>query len=114
MRNSPNRVVGLVGGAGFVVLGVIGFFVNPLFTVGVNPLQNAVHLLVGAALLTCAIVGGSPRCNAITGTALLAVGIAGLFIISSPLNVLNVNGATNLLHFASAACLLAVGLGARR
>ena len=113
MRSSPNRVVGLVVGAAFIVLGAVGFFVNPLATMSVNPVQNALHLLVGAALLTCALVGGSPPCNAIVGTFLLAVGIAGLFIISSDINVLAVNGAANLLHFASAACLLAVGLGAR-
>ena len=114
MRSSPNRVVGLVVGAGFIVLGAVGFFVNPLLTMSVNPLQNLLHLLVGAALVTCALVGGSPRCNAIVGTLLLAVGIAGLFIISSDFNVLAVNGAANLLHFVSAAGLLAAGLGARR
>ena len=114
MRSSPNRVVGLVVGAGFILLGALGFFVNPILTVSVNPLQNLLHLLVGAALITCGLVGGSPRCNAIVGTLLLAVGIAGLFIISSEFNVLAVNGAANLLHFVGAACLLAVGLGARR
>jgi hypothetical protein len=114
MRNSPNRVVGLAVGGGFLVFGVLGFFINPLLTVSVNPLQNALHLAIGAALIVCALVGGAPRCNAILGTLLLAVGIAGLFIISSDFNVLGVNGAANLLHFASAACLLAAGLGARR
>lgn len=114
MRSSPNRVVGLVVGAGFAVLGVVGFFVNPLLTMTVNPLQNLLHLLVGTALIVCAVVGGAVRCNAIVGTLLLATGIAGLFIISSDINVLAVNGAANLLHFVGAACLLAVGLGARR
>ena len=114
MRSSPNRVVGLVVGGGFIVLGALGFIANPLATMSVNPLQNLLHLLVGAALVTCALVGGSPRCNTIVGTVLLAVGIAGLFIISSEFNLLAVNGASNLLHFVGAATLLAVGLGARR
>ena len=114
MRSSPNHVVGLVGGGAFVVLGVVGFVVNPILTISVNPLQNVLHLAVGAALLLCAFLGGAPRCNAIVGAVLLGVGIAGLFIIATPSNVLAVNGAANLLHFAASACLLAVGLGARR
>ena len=113
MRSSPNRVVGLVVGAGFIVLGTLGFFVNPIATLSTNLLQNIVHLLIGGTLVVCALVGGSAWCNAIVGTLLLAIGIAGLFIISGPVNVLNVNSSVNLLHFASAACLLAVGLGAR-
>lgn len=113
MPSSPNRVVGLIAGAGYLLLGVAGFFFDPLLLLTVNPVQNALHLAVGAALTICAVVGGAPRCNAIVGAALLAVGIAGLFIISSEFNVLDVNGAANLLHFASAACLLGVGLGAR-
>lgn len=114
MRSSPNRVVGLVVGGGFVALGVLGFLLNPLATMSVNPLQNLLHLLVGTALMACALLGGSPRCNAIVGTLLLAIGIAGLFIVSTDFNVLAVNGPANLLHFVGAACLLAVGLGARR
>lgn len=114
MRSSPNRLVGLVVGAGFLVLGVLGFFVNPLLTISVNPLQNVLHLLVGAALVACATLGGAARCNAIVGALLLVVGLAGLFIISTDVNLLNVNGAANLLHFIGAAALLAVGLGARR
>lgn len=113
MPSSPNRVVGVVVGAGYLLIGLLGFFFDPLVLLTVNPAQNALHLAVGAALATCAVVGGAPRCNAIVGATLLAVGIAGLFIISSELNVLDVNAAANLLHFASAACLLGVGLGAR-
>jgi hypothetical protein len=107
-------MVALVLGSGFAVLGLLGFLLNPIATIAVNPVQNLLHLAIGAALLVCAFVGGAARCNAIVGTALLGVGIAGLFLISTPHNVLGVNGAANLLHFASAAVLLAVGLGARR
>ena len=114
MPSSRNSVLGLVDGASFVAIGVLGFFVNPLLVFTVNAAQNTLHLAVGAALLCCAFAGGAARCNAIVGAVLLSIGIAGLFIVSTEHNVLAVNGASNALHFASAACLLAAGLGTRR
>lgn len=113
MSSSPNRMVGFVVGGGFLLIGLLGFFFDPLLLITVNPAQNVFHLAVGAALTLCAVVGGAPRCNAIVGAVLLAVGIAGLFLVSSDFNIIDVNSAANLLHFASAACLLGVGLGAR-
>ena len=80
----------------------------------VNPAANVLHLVIGAALVGVAFTQRAPLLDAIAGTLLLALGIAGLFIITTPFNVIAVNGAANLLHFASAAVLLAVGLGARR
>jgi hypothetical protein len=50
----------------------------------------------------------------VVGAVFLVLGIAGLFVIGSPVNVLALNGADNVLHFASAVVLLAVGLGADR
>jgi len=42
------------------------------------------------------------------------LGLAGLFVIGTGVNVLALNGADNVVHFASAVLLLAVGLGADR
>jgi hypothetical protein len=85
-----------------------------LDVLSVNPAQNVLHLVIGAVL----VVGGfSPwpaRVNSVCGAALLGFGIAGLFLSETPVNILAFNGASNLLHFATAACLLTVGLGARR
>ena len=96
MRSSPSRITALVLGVVFVLIGALGFTADSqtwLFGIlSVNAAQNVLHLVIGAAL----------------------VGIAGLFIISTPSNFIAVNGAANLLHFVSAAVLLAVGLGARR
>jgi hypothetical protein len=50
--------------------------------------------------------------NTIVGAAYLLLGLVGLFILESAANILALNGADNVLHFASAAVLLAVGLGA--
>lgn len=118
MRNSPSRIVALVLGGAYLLIGAIGFTASAeawLFGIlSVNPAANVLHLVIGAALVGVAFTQRAPLLDAIAGTLLLALGIAGLFIITTPFNVIAVNGAANLLHFASAAVLLAVGLGARR
>jgi len=118
MSRSPSRITALAVGGVLLVVGALGFTANAqdwLFGIlSVNPAQNVLHLVVGAALVAVAFVGRAPLLAALIGTLLLAIGIAGLFIINTPVNVIAVNGAANLLHFASAAVLLAVGLGARR
>ncbi len=50
--------------------------------------------------------------NTLVGLALLLLGLAGLFLIGTSLNFLAINVADNVLHFGTAAVLLAVGLGA--
>jgi hypothetical protein len=54
--------------------------------------------------------------NTIIGAVYLLLGVVGLLLVGgdNPLNVLALNGADNVLHFASAVVLLAVGLGADR
>ncbi len=118
MPSSPSRVTALVLGGVLVIVGALGFAaddVHWLFGIlSVNAAQNVLHLVVGAALVAIAFAPRAPLLVSLVGTLLLAFGIAGLFIINTPYNVVAVNGAANLLHFASAAVLLAVGLGARR
>ena len=118
MSRSPSRVTALVVGGVLLLVGALGFTATAqdwLFGIlSVNAAQNVLHLVIGAALVAVALVGRAPLLAALIGTLLLAVGVAGLFIINTPANVIAVNGAANLLHFASAAVLLAVGLGARR
>jgi hypothetical protein len=46
------------------------------------------------------------------GAVYLAVGAAGLFLVGTEANIIALNGADNVLHFASALLLLGVGLGA--
>ena len=118
MSSSPSRITALALGGVLVIVGALGFTaddVHWLFGIlSVNAAQNALHLVVGAGLVAIAFTPRAPLLDALVGTLLLAIGIAGLFIINTPYNVIAVNGAANLLHFASAAVLLAVGLGARR
>jgi hypothetical protein len=117
---APNRIVGVVIGAGFVLLGIAGFVLPPggvlLWLLQVNPAQNIAHLALGAVLVAAALVGqrASRRTNAIVGAVFLVLGIAGLFLVGSEGNVLALNSADNALHFAASVVLLAVGLGADR
>lgn len=128
LRESANRVTALVIGAGYLVLGALGFTVSSALAlthpiggllfgvITVNSLQNIVHLVIGAVLVAAALLGRTAArlATRLGGTALLLLGIAGLFISGADYNLFGVNAAANLLHFASAATLLAVGLGTDR
>ena len=125
---SPNRLLGTILGAVHLFVGIAGFFVpgssgfidrhgGLLFgLLRVNPAQDVLHLLVGAALLLTALtrLAASKVVNTIAGTVFLVVGIAGLFVVGTGTNYLSLNGVGNVLHFASAAILLGAGLGGDR
>lgn len=128
MRASSNRLLATLLGTAYVVIGVAGFF----FTSGVgffdtdggflfgifevNNLHNVVHIVIGAALAIAGLSGTlqAKVVNSVVGTLFLLLGLAGLFVVGSVFNVLALNGADNVLHFGSAALLLAVALGAER
>ena len=128
LGQSANRVTALVAGIGYLLIGALGFTVStavgffhpfgPLLfgVVSVNSLQNVVHVAIGAVLVAAALLGRTQArlATRALGTLLLLLGMAGLFLSSTESNVISVNAAANLLHFASAATLLAVGLGTDR
>jgi hypothetical protein len=123
MRNSPNRLIATVFGAVYLLVGLVGFAVTSgvsffsteganLIIFEVNPLHNVIHLAIGAALLYAGVkdIQLSRTVNTAVGAVYLLVGILGLFLLSSPLNIIALNGADNVLHLASAVLLLGVGL----
>ncbi|MFP3463575.1 DUF4383 domain-containing protein [Arthrobacter globiformis] len=123
MRNSPNRLVATVFGAVYLLVGLVGFAVTSgvgffateganLIIFEINPLHNVIHLAIGAALLYAGVrdIQLSRTVNTAVGAVYLLVGILGLFLLSSPLNIIALNGADNVLHLASAVLLLGVGL----
>jgi hypothetical protein len=123
MRNSPNRLIATVFGAVYLLVGLVGFAVTAgigffsteganLIIFEVNPLHNVIHLAIGAALLSAGLknVQLARTVNAGVGAVYLLVGILGQFLLSSPLNIIALNGADNVLHLASAVLLLGVGL----
>ena len=127
MRNSPNRLVATVFGAVYLLVGLVGFAVTSgvgffstegrnLIIFEVNPLHNVIHLAIGAALLYAGLknVQTARTVNAGVGAVYLLVGVLGLFLLSSPLNIIALNGADNVLHLASAVLLLGIGLSVEK
>jgi hypothetical protein len=128
MTRSPNRLIGVVFGAVYVLIGLLGFTVTSgvgffateggllLGIFQVNLFHNIAHILIGAALLIAGLsnVRAARTVNSVVGAAYLVLGLAGLFLVGTALNILALNVADNVLHFASAVLLLAVGLGADR
>lgn len=130
MRRSPNRLLATVFGIVYLLVGIMGFIATADSGTGffetsgglilgifeVNVFHNVAHLLIGIALLIAGLSGVQPAktLNTVIGATYLLLGIAGLFLVGSAANILAINGADNVLHFASAVVLLAVGLGADR
>lgn len=124
MTGSPNRLLATVFGVVYLLVGLLGFAVtgvnnfagtegDTLIVFDVNPLHNIVHLGIGGLLLAASrTVSSAKAANTGVGAVYLAVGVLGLFLIGTDLNILALNGADNVLHFASAVVLLGVGLGA--
>lgn len=128
MSSSPNRLVAVIFGAVYLLVGLLGFLASAgvdfaatdggllLGIFEVNPLHNIVHLLIGAALLIGGLrsVRAAKMVNIVVGAVYLLVGIVGFFIEGSALNILALNTADHFLHLVSALVLLGVGLGAER
>ncbi|MGH4013112.1 MAG: DUF4383 domain-containing protein [Pseudonocardiaceae bacterium] len=123
-----NKSVGVGFGAVYVLVGLLGFTVTGtsglastdggllLGIFEVNPLHNIVHLLVGALLIAggLAVPKIAKMVNTLVGGVYLLVGVIGLFLLGSTANILSLNPADNVLHLASAALLVAVGVAADR
>lgn len=128
MRNSPNRIVAVIFGAVYLLVGLLGFAVTGgvgfvateggllLGVFEVNPLHNVAHLLIGAALLIGGIVSAAAAkaVNGTVGAAYLLLGIVGFFIADTGANILALNTADHFLHLASAIVLLGVAVGTER
>ena len=128
MRTSPNRLVAVIFGAVYLLVGLLGFAVTGgvgfIATDGglllgifeVNPLHNIAHLLIGAALLIAGLssVRAAKGVNTTVGAVYLLLGIVGFFLVGTAANILALNTADHFLHLASAIVLLGVGLGADR
>ncbi|MCU1547046.1 MAG: hypothetical protein JWP30_2146 [Homoserinimonas sp.] len=128
MTKSPNRLLAVIFGAVYLLVGLLGFTVTMdvgffdteggllLGIFEVNNAHNIVHLLIGAALLIAGLrnVEAARKTNITVGAIYLLVGIIGLFITDSSANILALNAADHVLHLGTAIILLGVGLGAEK
>jgi hypothetical protein len=130
VSKSPNRLLGIFLGIIYAIDGIYGFFLTSdtpfAATTGpkvldlfqTNPLHNLIHVVVGLALLTAALVGprSAKAMNTVLGAIFLLVGVVGFVVTGggNPLNILALNGADTVLNFATAVVLVCVGLGADR
>jgi len=119
------QVYALTLGAVLVVVGILGFFVEPSFGVGdsaqrgtliafdINGWHNVVHLLSGIAGLALASTAAKARLFAIGyGAVYVLVTVLG-FIVGDGgllLSIIPINTADNLLHIAIAATGIGIGL----
>lgn len=126
MSQSANRPFGVFFGVVYLVLGALGFVYSQggafFATSGgrifgifqVNTAHNIVHLAIGAILVIGALAGvrAAKAVNTIVGVLFLILGAAGLFLVGTTANIFAINSADNVMHFATAAVLLVVGIGA--
>ncbi|WP_395638252.1 hypothetical protein [Pseudolysinimonas sp.] len=109
LLSSPNRIVALALGAGYAPYGVFAVATG-------RPLLAALFEIGAVALILTAARGIAPArvANIAVGTAWLALGYAGLFLVGTAYNVLGLGAVLEVGLFAAAVIHLAVGLGARR
>ena len=117
------RLLALAFGAIYLLVGIVGFFVTgfdnffgqhaheTLLFFEINRAHNIVHILIGVAGLVLARTLAGAR----TYGWLLAVGygaafIYGLFAVGEDWDFLNINGADNVLHLATALVGLVIAL----
>lgn len=118
MAWTSNRLVAVIAGGIWALWGAAALFTPAgglfLGLISQNLWQNVVHLVVGGALIATAFAGAAAARigNRIVGTFALLLGLAGLFMVGSDANLLELDATVNALHFATSCVLLAVGLGA--
>jgi hypothetical protein len=104
-----------VFGVVFVLLGILGFFNDPVLGVfNVNTLHNLVHIILGLILLVGANKNPS-KSLMVVGVVYLFVAILGFIMVPDGgmlLGLVEINGADNWLHIVLA--LLLIGASKKR
>lgn len=122
MEWTPNRIVALVVGIAFTLVGIMGFFVTSSMAVGnllgfdVDLVHNLIHLVIGLAGLAAAFTGWSRTYNQTVGVVYILLGLVGLFYPALYFNglllgITHVNAADHVLHLVVGAVQAAVGFG---
>jgi len=117
---TANRILALVLGIVFVLIGIAGFFVSSSMTVGnlmgfdVDIVHNLVHLLTGIVALIAVFTGWSRLFNRIFGIIYFLIGLAGLFYPGLYFNgmlmgMMHVNAVDTGFHLIAGAIAIVVG-----
>lgn len=106
---SPNRLVAAALGVAFAGYGAVAAVTG-------RPALGILFTLAGLVLMVTARLGIAParRANTAAGAVWLALGYAGLFLVGTDANPLDLRAIDEVVLFAAATVQLAVGLGARR
>lgn len=101
------QIIGVV----LLLVGILGFFMNPLFGFTLNTLHNVVHLLSGAIFVWAGFSKGAPTkgVNKWFGVIYIVIGIVGFFNIASINTLLAINTADNWLHIVIGVVSAAIG-----
>jgi hypothetical protein len=109
------KTAGIIIGAAFVLVGILGFIPNPIVSrngfFAVNPAHNLVHLVSGAAILACAYTTiGAGIALKVFGVVYGLVALLGLFTGGDMLlGFIRTNPADHWLHLVLAIVILAAG-----
>lgn len=117
---TTNRIVALVIGVVYTLVGIVGFFVSSSMAVGnllgfdVDLVHNLIHLVTGLVALAAVFSGWSRRFNQAFGIIYIVLGIAGLIYPALYFNGLllgltHVNALDHGLHLVTG--LVAAGVG---
>lgn len=111
------KTVTMVLGVVLLVVGVLGFFMNPVLGLfGVDTMHNAVHILSGVVALAAAASGASySRLFLIVfGIVYGVVAVLGFAMAGNILGLFTTNTNDDYLHTAIALVCLAVGFGSKK
>lgn len=125
LSQSPNRLLGIVFGIVFLLLGLFGFFVAtpyPFATpqgavlIGLfatNALLATIHTVIGAVLLLAGLAARVPAklVNLLAGIVFVGLGVFSLVASHSGANIFALNSADTVLHLVIGALLAATALG---
>src|SRR3954469_2636471 len=117
------QILALVFGAVYLLVGIVGFFVTGfdnfadnsqhemLLFFMINPLHNVVHIVIGlAGLLLARTLTGARTYGWLLAVGYAAAFVYGLIAVGKDWDFLNINGADNVLHLATAIVGLVIAL----
>ncbi|GCE46783.1 uncharacterized protein DUF4383 [Thermosporothrix hazakensis] len=117
---TANRILSLILGIVFTIIGIVGFFFSSTMRVAnmggfdVDVVHNIVHLVTGIIALIATFMPWSRLFNQIFGVVYTLLGLAGLvypafYFDHRLLGIMHVNAVDHVLHLVAGIIALAVG-----